>query len=171
MLLRVAHQRQMQGMAQVRRIVLEPASSDRCFPPQTSPFKNPTFPPISSLTHSPSFIDISLRPREAMKGSFTQSNGGFHRYLKPGALAQLRDSKINARSRRCNSLTQKSLCKLSSLVLTEASISSSSPTEESNPLNQFDGVPTFALRINRPRCLQRKKLFAVTPVFAENDRS
>ncbi|KAI4295897.1 hypothetical protein L6164_035893 [Bauhinia variegata] len=104
-----------------------------------------------------------------MKGSFTQRNEGFHRYLKPGALAQLRDSKFSARSRRHSSLTEKSLSKLSQVPIATP-IASSFPSEESNPPNQFNGVPTFALRINRPRCLQRKKLFAVTPVFTEDER-
>ncbi|OMO71218.1 hypothetical protein CCACVL1_18353 [Corchorus capsularis] len=36
--------------------------------------------------------------------SRSPKNEAFHKYLKPGALAQLRDSKINAKSHKLNSV-------------------------------------------------------------------
>ncbi|KAK7321072.1 hypothetical protein VNO77_31240 [Canavalia gladiata] len=87
----------------------------------------------------------------------------YHKYLKPGALAKLRESKIKA---RLASRTNQSL-------LFQCLLSPSSPIqEEEQPLNQDNGIPCFAppsINLNRPRCLVRKKLFAVTPHFIHPD--
>ncbi|KAK7385226.1 hypothetical protein VNO78_30940 [Psophocarpus tetragonolobus] len=80
----------------------------------------------------------------------------FHKYLKPGALAKLRDSKIKARH---NQRTQMS--RSETLLLTP-----SSPTQH---YNEDNGVPSFTFPVNRPCCLRRKKLFAVTPTFTHTD--
>lgn len=86
------------------------------------------------------------------------------KYLKPGALAQLRDARIHARSQ-----TFIAARKLS--VVTNAE--PSGPTR-ANPLNQpqviVDETPCFKVRSFGPCCPQRKKLmaskgffFAITP--------
>ncbi|KAL8045959.1 hypothetical protein ABFS82_08G150600 [Erythranthe guttata] len=85
----------------------------------------------------------------------------FYTYLKPGALAQLRNSKITARSRQIGAQTLLALCQLN--------LSSDSPfSQQQSPDFSMDGVPCFNLRVaNFPRCLQRKKLIAATPFFSE----
>ncbi|KAI9124295.1 hypothetical protein K1719_005595 [Acacia pycnantha] len=90
-----------------------------------------------------------------------------NRFLKPGALARLRDFKFNARSRIFDSHTQIPLSDL--LTSNSSPTSTSSSSDHTDPaLNLINfGVPCFDLRINRPRCLLRKKLFAVAPVFSE----
>ncbi|XP_027344115.1 uncharacterized protein LOC113856483 [Abrus precatorius] len=77
----------------------------------------------------------------------------FHKYLKPGALARIRDSRISARSHRLNSLSQ---------------IPPSSPlTNADEPqVNAVDaGFPFFVARIYGPRCPQRKKLMAAKSIL------
>ncbi|KAJ0966167.1 hypothetical protein J5N97_027305 [Dioscorea zingiberensis] len=74
----------------------------------------------------------------------------FHRFLRPGALARIRDSRIIARSQRSGgggSLTVEILPLLP-------------PSPPSPPLNQMDGPPCFAVRVYGPRFPQRKKLAA-----------
>ncbi|THG18499.1 hypothetical protein TEA_029838 [Camellia sinensis var. sinensis] len=83
------------------------------------------------------------------------SDEGYLRYLKPGALAQLRDSRISARSHRTDLQIQISLCRTPS--------PSSSPVRAANA--QIDGFPCFSGRIYGPRCPQRKKLVAAKSVF------
>ncbi|KAG4383418.1 hypothetical protein AAZX31_13G066700 [Glycine max] len=94
----------------------------------------------------------------------------FHKFLKPGALAKLRDSKITSSRHKINRrITQISLSHLllSSSPSSSSSSSSSSSIQQDQPLNQDNGIPCFTPPIypNRPRCLVRKKLFAVTPNF------
>ncbi|XP_076935582.1 uncharacterized protein LOC143602303 [Bidens hawaiensis] len=74
-----------------------------------------------------------------------RSTATYLRYLKPGALAQLRDSKINARSHH--------------LRVTPSSPVASSPPR--SPTTAVDaGSPCFSIRLYGPRCPQRKKLMA-----------
>ncbi|KEH19821.1 hypothetical protein MtrunA17_Chr8g0362551 [Medicago truncatula] len=96
-----------------------------------------------------------------MKGSPkpNSSSPSPRRYLKPGALAKLRDSKKIKASRKLQN--QINLLDLSQLSPTS---SPSSPPQQ----NLDNVVPCFNPTINRPRCLARKKLFAVTPVFTEH---
>ncbi|KAG4976310.1 hypothetical protein JHK86_035784 [Glycine max] len=89
----------------------------------------------------------------------------FHKFLKPGALAKLRDSKITSSRHKINRrITQISLSHLllSSSPSSSSSSSSSSSIQQDQPLNQDNGIPCFTPPIypNRPRCLVRKKLFA-----------
>ncbi|KAK4439343.1 hypothetical protein Salat_0269200 [Sesamum alatum] len=85
----------------------------------------------------------------------------FYTYLKPGALAQLRYSKITARSKEIGAQTLLALCQL------KPSSDSAFPRPHSTGL-PMDGIPCFNLRVKSyPRCLQRKKLIAVTPIFSE----
>ncbi|XVE80399.1 hypothetical protein DITRI_Ditri14bG0136500 [Diplodiscus trichospermus] len=72
----------------------------------------------------------------------------FHKYLKPGALAQLRDSKINARSNKLHS------------VLLD-SVPNRIPSQTRIQISDFDQIPRFLNKIyGGPCCLQRKKLLA-----------
>ncbi|CAL0333925.1 unnamed protein product [Lupinus luteus] len=77
----------------------------------------------------------------------------FHKFLKPGALAKLRDSQITARRRfhRLNSPSH---------------IPSPFPSNDVQPQqNDTEGFPCFVARIFSPRCPQRKKLMASKSVF------
>lgn len=81
----------------------------------------------------------------------------FHTFLKPGALAQLRYSKISAKSR----LKSAQSCQHIPL----------SVIPSSEPLPTMEGLPCFksSIRIRHPRCIQRKKLSAVAPIFTESN--
>ncbi|QCE00366.1 hypothetical protein DEO72_LG7g1656 [Vigna unguiculata] len=92
----------------------------------------------------------------------------FHKYLKPGALAKIRDSKIKAR----NSHRAEKISLYEALLLTPTSSSSPTQDDDHSP-NQENGIPCFTSPVNltSPSCLRRKKLFAVTPTFALPDES
>ncbi|KAM3701458.1 hypothetical protein ACB098_05G173700 [Castanea mollissima] len=97
----------------------------------------------------------------------TKRKEGFYRYLMPGTLAQLRDSKITAKWHQKHDLETHMI---SSFQLALHGVTLSSPNQNNNTPYPRDAVPCFASRINyHPRCLQRKKLIAVTPVFHETD--
>ncbi|PON83836.1 hypothetical protein TorRG33x02_203870 [Trema orientale] len=80
----------------------------------------------------------------------------FLKYLKPGALAQIRDSRISARSHRVVSLAQ-----------IRSSQPSSPPPSTPGQLSvaAMDGFPCFSGRVFGPRCPQRKKLVASKAVL------
>jgi hypothetical protein len=82
----------------------------------------------------------------------------FHKFLKPGALARIRDSKITARSHRLNSLSQISIYRLPSTPPPPSSTDQTQTTAS-------DGFPFFVSGIYGPRCPQRKKLVAAKSVF------
>ena len=87
----------------------------------------------------------------------------FHKYLKPGALTQIYDSRIIAH--RLNSLY---LLSFISLHRT-SSPPSSNAVAQKTPVNAFtDGIPYFSDRIYSPRCPQRKKLVAAKSVLFLN---
>ncbi|KAH7533064.1 uncharacterized protein LOC107408961 [Ziziphus jujuba] len=79
----------------------------------------------------------------------------FLKFLKPGALAQIRDSRISARSHRVVSLLQ----------IRTSPPSSPPSTPGQPPANAMDGFPCFSARIYGPRCPQRKKLVAAKSVL------
>ncbi|KAH0718126.1 hypothetical protein KY290_014716 [Solanum tuberosum] len=81
----------------------------------------------------------------------------FHTYLKPGALAQLRYSKISAKSRLKNAQSYQHI----PLSVIPSSV----------PLPTMEGLPCFnsSIRIRQPRFIQRKKLSAVAPIFTESN--
>ncbi|KAG4961094.1 hypothetical protein AAZX31_13G291000 [Glycine max] len=86
----------------------------------------------------------------------------FHKYLKPGALARIRDSRISARSHRLNSLLRHQI----SLHRPP----SPSPLPDSNQPQATataadTGFPFFLARIYGPRCPQRKKLMAAKSIL------
>ncbi|KAB2088399.1 hypothetical protein ERO13_A04G144600v2 [Gossypium hirsutum] len=91
---------------------------------------------------------MDLRCRSFPRHSLTRSEP-FLKYLKPGALARLRDSRISARSHRLSPVFQISL-----------------PAPPSNDVRSFsvavDSFPCFVAtrRAYGPKCLQRKKLSA-----------
>ncbi|KAK8527222.1 hypothetical protein V6N13_085072 [Hibiscus sabdariffa] len=77
-----------------------------------------------------------------------KTEAAFHKYLKPGALAQLRDSKLNARSNRLR------LFRLDS-------IPSMIPSQTQIQITDFEQIPMFLSKIyGGSRRLQRKKLLA-----------
>ncbi|KAI5340325.1 PREDICTED: AT4G26960 [Prunus dulcis] len=96
------------------------------------------------------------------RSSLNRSTEPFLKYLKPGALAQIRDSRISsARSHRLNWLSQ---------------ICTSPPSSPANDaglpqVNVIDGFPCFSGRIYGPRCPQRKKLAASKSVLFLNPSS
>ncbi|KAI4322554.1 hypothetical protein L6164_022236 [Bauhinia variegata] len=89
----------------------------------------------------------------------------FHKYLKPGALARIRDSRISARSHRISSLSLISLHRVSPPL--------SPQSNDGQPLvNAGEGFPCFVGRVYGPRCPQRKKLVATKSVlFISNSPS
>ncbi|KAJ4851233.1 hypothetical protein Tsubulata_022288 [Turnera subulata] len=82
----------------------------------------------------------------------TRAEATYLRFLKPGALAQLRDSRISARSHRVHSLPQ------------QISPQPSQPLLADNPISA-DDFPCFSPRMYGPRCPQRKKLVAAKAVL------
>ncbi|XVE50662.1 hypothetical protein DITRI_Ditri01bG0181100 [Diplodiscus trichospermus] len=80
----------------------------------------------------------------------------FQKYLKPGALAQLRDSKISARSLKLNSVRL-------DLVPTQI------PSQIHIQISDFDQIPMFLNKIYGDACcLQRKKLLASKSILLVN---
>ncbi|CAJ1971842.1 unnamed protein product [Sphenostylis stenocarpa] len=88
----------------------------------------------------------------------------YQKYLKPGALAKLRDSKITLSRHNNRRETHNSLSRL-------LSSPSFSPIQQDQFLNHDNTVPCFLLPIylRRPCCLLRRKLFPVTPTFTLTD--
>ncbi|KAM3362628.1 hypothetical protein P3S68_017482 [Capsicum galapagoense] len=80
----------------------------------------------------------------------------FHTFLKPGALAQLRYSKMSAKSR---------------LKIAQSQFATFTVMPSSEPLPTMEGLPCFSssIRVRHPRFIQRKKLSAVAPIFAESN--
>ncbi|KAL1537326.1 hypothetical protein AAHA92_29855 [Salvia divinorum] len=106
---------------------------------------------------------MKSRVRSSALGSPSSSSvaPAYYKYLKPGELAQLRYSKINARSKQISAQTLLALYQLGS------DSDSSLPHPISTGL-AMEAVPCFNLRAKGfPRCLMRKKLLAVAPVFTE----
>ncbi|KAK3184371.1 hypothetical protein Dsin_031657 [Dipteronia sinensis] len=103
---------------------------------------------------------MERRIRTARRQSMARSEP-FLKYLKPGALARLRDSKIIARSQRVKSIPQISSHRMSP---------PSSPPSSSDgqpQVNVPDGFPFFSGRVcgYGPRFPQRKKLVAAKAVM------
>ncbi|KAF8079765.1 hypothetical protein N665_1002s0015 [Sinapis alba] len=85
-----------------------------------------------------------------MKGLSTspvRRNDGFHRYLKPGALAQIRNSRLNARSNSPLTLSLRDL------------VDPPSPSSESHVADATPTMPTDLLsKIYGPFRIGRKRL-------------
>ncbi|CAO2823653.1 unnamed protein product [Amaranthus hypochondriacus] len=137
-------------------------------PPSPPPSESPPPPPPSESPPSPSALSSSPSPPSPSALSSSPSppsstsppsptpspSPSYNRYLRPGALAQMRDFKLttNRRSQICFSL----------LLLTNSHIQP--PTADSNSSMEV-GPSFFPLSPHRPRCLRRKKLAALPPIF------
>ncbi|CAK9328140.1 unnamed protein product [Citrullus colocynthis] len=75
------------------------------------------------------------------------------KYLKPGALAQMRDSRIRAKRKRDKSVNQIYLCRTSALE--------SSPVSGTAAQSEIKIVEDFS--VGPPLCLNRKKIAAIRP--------
>ncbi|OVA06607.1 hypothetical protein BVC80_1737g13 [Macleaya cordata] len=101
-------------------------------------------------------VAMNRRVRSVCKSS-PKREEGYYRYLKPGALAQLRDSRISAKSQRTDLQIQ---------IRVASSISSSTGINNiQNQISSIEGFPCFSGRIYSPRCPQRKKLVASRSFF------
>ncbi|KAL1369916.1 hypothetical protein HN51_000262 [Arachis hypogaea] len=102
-----------------------------------------------------------------VRTTIPQHHHNFHKYLKPGALARIRDSRIiSARSHRIGSICQIPLRRTSppsSPLHTPQDTTAAQP--QANAAASFDGFPFFVARIYGPRCPQRKKLMAAKSVM------
>ncbi|XP_068644943.1 uncharacterized protein [Aristolochia californica] len=98
---------------------------------------------------------MNRRVRSPCRSTFpTKREERLHRYLKPGALAQLRDSKVSARFQKP---------RLQIPVSFAQSLASDSVAAAQ--IHQIDGFPCFSAAIYGPRFPQRKKLFAAKSTF------
>ncbi|KAF3443686.1 hypothetical protein FNV43_RR13376 [Rhamnella rubrinervis] len=95
------------------------------------------------------------RRTRALHRSSPNRSEPFLKFLKPGALAQIRDSRISARSHRVISLLQ----------IRSSPPSSPPSTPGQHPITAMDGFPCFSGRIYGPRCPQRKKLVAAKSIL------
>ncbi|KAK1304753.1 hypothetical protein QJS10_CPB11g01346 [Acorus calamus] len=96
---------------------------------------------------------MNRRLRSPRKASSSKIDERFHRFLKPGALARIRDS-------RCGSRTAKDL-----LSLLQIPPSPPSAAGGDAAVVPVDGTPCFAGRIYGPRFPQRRRLAASRSVF------
>ncbi|KAI3804938.1 hypothetical protein L1987_26835 [Smallanthus sonchifolius] len=109
----------------------------------------------------------------------TKPENSYLRFLKPGALAQLRDSKINARTHLRSSDSQIYLHRAipssptsPSRSLNTAGIIQQQQQDVTGNLTTADGeLPFLSARFYAPRCLQRKKLMAVRSMCYLNHNS
>ncbi|XP_010443096.1 PREDICTED: uncharacterized protein LOC104726028 [Camelina sativa] len=100
--------------------------------------------------------DISKSP--------ARRNDRFHRYLKPGALAQIRNSRINARSTTTASLVSRSLSQpLDPISPSHNSVADKAAAAAARNLT-IDQVPHLLRKIYGPYSYQRKKLAAARSV-------
>ncbi|KAL4581327.1 hypothetical protein LXL04_017540 [Taraxacum kok-saghyz] len=115
--------------------------------------------------------------RRIRKQSATQQSvNGYLRYLKPGALAQLRDSKINARSllRSCDSqiYLHRSIPSSPSRPATDAGAIQQQQQEVTGTFFIADGeLPFLSGRSNALRFPQRKRLMAARSMFCLSHNS
>ncbi|XP_068667789.1 uncharacterized protein [Aristolochia californica] len=99
---------------------------------------------------------MNRRVRSPCRSTFsTKREDRLHRYLKPGALAQLRDSKVSARF-------QKPRLQIP-VSFVQSLASDSAPA--SAQIHQIDGFPCFSAAMYGPRFPQRKKLVAAKSMF------
>ncbi|XP_018860409.1 uncharacterized protein LOC109022065 [Juglans regia] len=113
---------------------------------------------------------MNRRVRASTKCSLSPSRSEpFHKYLKPGMLAQIRDLRISARTHRVRLLY--SISSSSQISIHRSTPPSSPPSSNGSqqlPVSVGDGIPCFASRIYGPRCPQRKKLVAAKSVLFLN---
>ncbi|XP_024960714.1 uncharacterized protein LOC112501236 [Cynara cardunculus var. scolymus] len=109
-----------------------------------------------------------------------KSDNGYLRYLRPGALAQLRDSKINARSHLRSYGSQISIHRAvpssptssPSRSLSAFSVIQQQQQDVTGTFTTTDGeIPFIFARFYEPRCPQRKKLMAAKSMFCPSHNS
>ncbi|RWR88463.1 hypothetical protein CKAN_01747400 [Cinnamomum micranthum f. kanehirae] len=97
---------------------------------------------------------MNRRVRSPIKASSKREERlRLQKYLKPGALAQLRDSRMHSRTLKRD------------LQIPISPSSASPATDLLAHIAAIDGLPFLAARIYGPRFPQRKKLVAVKSVF------
>ncbi|KAI3755591.1 hypothetical protein L1987_55395 [Smallanthus sonchifolius] len=109
----------------------------------------------------------------------TKPENSYFRFLKPGALAQLRDSKINARfhlrspeSQICLHRATPSSPTSASRSLNTSGIIQQQQQDVTGNLTTTDAeLPFLSARFYAPRCLKRKKLMAVRSMCYLNHNS
>ncbi|KAL8264528.1 hypothetical protein R6Q59_022658 [Mikania micrantha] len=102
-----------------------------------------------------------MNRRIRSQSAAVKPENSYLRFLKPGALAQLRDSKINARSHLRSPNSQICLHRAIPSSPTSGGIIQQQQQEVTGALTTADGEPPFlSARFYAPRCLQRKKLMA-----------
>ncbi|GMH15785.1 hypothetical protein Nepgr_017626 [Nepenthes gracilis] len=92
-------------------------------------------------------------------------NDGHYRYLRPGALAQLRDFKLKKSQICLFQLTATAAAAATDAVGGGTASMSRSETVDSICM---EDIPSFSVRTYWPRCPQRKKLAASTPIFSRS---
>ncbi|PKU66106.1 uncharacterized protein LOC110111530 [Dendrobium catenatum] len=100
---------------------------------------------------------MNRRIRSPCRRAAARTEERLQRFLKPGALARLRDSKICARSPRSLQISATRI----SLPVSPAAGAAATPIEGL----EGEQIRFFASRICAPRILQRKKLAAAKYVF------
>ncbi|KAG9144215.1 hypothetical protein Leryth_027636 [Lithospermum erythrorhizon] len=123
---------------------------------------------IHHFPKTPSKITMKSRPSRSNSTTLRRSTTphSFCTFLKPGALAQMRYSKIAAKSRAKYSTTLIALSQMHQISVAE--------TNERDVIGNvaIDEIPRFLTgfrnRHQQPRCLLRKKLVAVLPIFMES---
>ncbi|XP_057760205.1 uncharacterized protein LOC130980559 [Arachis stenosperma] len=101
-----------------------------------------------------------------VRTTIPQHHHNFHKYLKPGALARIHDSRIiSAISHRIGSICQIPLRRTSPSSTLHALQDTAAAQPQANAAASFDCFPFFVARIYGPRCPQRKKLMAAKSVM------
>ncbi|KAK7261094.1 hypothetical protein RIF29_27398 [Crotalaria pallida] len=107
---------------------------------------------------------MNRRTRSTLPSSITPPNPHFHKYLKPGTLARIRDSRITARSNRFNH--DHHLFFFSQIPLRRRTPTPpSSPPPHHHPIDVSSAAIPFFASFPGPRFLQRKKLMAAKSIY------
>ncbi|XP_021906117.1 uncharacterized protein LOC110820824 [Carica papaya] len=95
---------------------------------------------------------------KSISRSPAKRHDGFYKFLKPGALARLRDSRIIARSSKTNCLPTCSSPHRIDLPLPQMA------AQVQTQIQTFDQIPDFLNKIYSPYCIRRKRLAAAKSV-------
>lgn len=127
--------------------------------PNPSPIFFTSFPAIDF-----EFRAMNRKVRVSSK-SCSNRKEQFYKYLKPGALARMRDSRISAMWYQFHSLSQ--------TYLRRTSQSESSPVSTSgeSQIDMVDDFPCFAPKVYGPVSLNRKKLAAIKSTWFPSPNS
>ncbi|KAK9092054.1 hypothetical protein Syun_026965 [Stephania yunnanensis] len=94
---------------------------------------------------------MNQRLHRLCNASSPKREDGFLRYLRPGALAQIRNSRISARSQTPSS---------QNLIFSSSAATTSQTEMAMMMMMNTESFPCFELMIGGPKYPQRKKLFA-----------